>query len=61
MSACKAWKALDLEVVARYKCRILSVEGYVVSVDGLIGKLGVEVVGVPQRTGGMEVVDSYGA
>jgi hypothetical protein len=53
MRAWNALKALDLEIVPRYEGRVLSVEGDIVSVDGLIGKLGVEVVGVSKRTGRM--------
>ena len=61
MGTWNAGQALDLELVARYECRILSVKGDIVAVNGLVGKLGVEVVGVAEGARRMKAVDSYGA
>lgn len=61
MSAGNTRQPLNLEIVTRDKGGVFGIERDVVAVDGLIGKLGVEVVGVSERTGGVQAVNSYGA
>jgi hypothetical protein len=61
MGAWNTWQALDLESVARYEACVFGIKGDVVSVNGLVGKLGVEVVCVPEGAGRVKVVDSYRA
>ena len=61
MGAWNAGQALDLELVARHECCVLGVKGDIVAVNGLVGKLGVEIVGVAERARRMKAGDSYGA
>jgi hypothetical protein len=58
MGARNAWQALDLKIVARYEGCVLGGKGDVVAVNGLVCKLGVEVVGVAEGARRMKVVDS---
>jgi hypothetical protein len=60
MGAWKAGQALNLELVAWYECCALGVEGDIVTVNGLVGKLGVEIVGVAEGARWMKIADSYG-
>ena len=61
MGAWNAGQALNLELVARNECCALGVKGDIVAVNGLVGKLGVEIVGVAEGARRMKAVDSYGA
>ena len=61
MGAWNAGQALDLELVARYECCVLSVKGDIVAVNGLVGKLAIEKVGVAEGARRMKTADSYGA
>ena len=61
MGAWNAGQALDLELVVWHECCVLGVKGDIVAVNGLVGKLGVEIVGVAEGARWMKVVDSYGA
>jgi hypothetical protein len=61
MGAWKAGQALNLELVARYECCTFGIEGDIVTVNGLVGKLGVEIIGVAEGARRMKIADSYGA
>ena len=61
MGTWNAGQALDLELVARYECRVLSVKGDIVAVNGLVGKLSIEIVGVAEGARWMKAGNSYGA
>ena len=61
MGPWNAEQALDLELVARHKCCVLSVKGDVVAVNTLVGKLAIEIVGVAEGARRMKTGDSYGA
>jgi hypothetical protein len=61
VGAWNAGQALNLECVARHECCALGVEGDIVAVNGLVGKLGVEKVGVAERARRMKTGDSCGA
>jgi hypothetical protein len=61
VGAWKAGQALNLELVARHECCALGVERDIVAVNGLVGKLGVEIVGVAEGARRMKAGDSYGA
>jgi hypothetical protein len=61
MGPWNAGQALDLELVARYECCVLGVKGDIVAVNGLVGKLAIEIVGVADGARRMKVGDSYGA
>jgi hypothetical protein len=56
-----AWQTLDLETVARHDGCVFGVKGDVVAMNGLVGKLGVEIAGVAEGARRMKVVDDYGA
>lgn len=49
----------DGEVVVGNEGRVLRVPGDVVAVDGVVGGLDVQIVGVPEGGGGVEVRDRY--
>lgn len=61
MGPWNAGQALDLELVARHECCVLSVKGDIVAVNGLVGKLAIEIVGVAEGARRMKVADSYRA
>jgi hypothetical protein len=49
----------DGEVVVGDEGGVFRVKGDVVAVDGVVGGLHVQIVGVPERGGGVEVGDRY--
>ena len=61
MGAWNAWQSLDLECVARDEGGIFGVEDNVVAMNSVIGKLGIEEIGVAEGAGRVEIVDSDGA